>query len=164
MRGEREGRDVVRSIAFVVPGQPMSQPRARFARMGGHVRTYDPKEAVAYKDTVRGAFMGEQALSGWKRIEEGSISLEVIARFERPVSKCSKKVPRGAEWMAGGKDADNVAKIIMDALNHVAWKDDRLVAHLRVFKVMCAQGQAPSVTVTIEEITGGDPFAGCGHS
>lgn len=137
-------------ITFVVEGQPMSQPRARFARIGGHVRTYDPKEAIAYKDSVRAAFMVARATQNFERIAEGPIRVSIVARFERPKGKCSAKAPRPLEWLAGGKDVDNIAKIVLDALNSMAWTDDRQVASLEVRKHISPQGEAPYLFVSIQ--------------
>ena len=46
-------------------------------------------------------------------------------------------------------DADNVAKIILDGLNHIAWDDDTQVVDMMVIK---RYSEEPFVAVIIEEI------------
>ena len=46
-------------------------------------------------------------------------------------------------------DADNVAKIILDGLNHIAWDDDTQVVDMMVTK---RYSDEPMVSVIIEEI------------
>jgi Holliday junction resolvase RusA-like endonuclease len=49
-------------------------------------------------------------------------------------------------------DADNIAKIILDALNGVAYTDDTQVINLLVQK---RYGEAPEVKVEITEVNNG---------
>lgn len=140
------------AITFTVEGQPMAQQRAGRKRIGNFIHTFDPKQSASYKDTVRLCFAEARGRTVFKRIEEGPVRLIIVARFDRPASKCSKRERKPEEWMEGGKDGDNIAKIIQDALNYIAWKDDRQVADLQVRKYLCAQGTAPSVEIWIESI------------
>lgn len=157
------------AITFSIPGQPMAQQRAGRKSVGAFIRTFDPPQSASYKDTVRTCYADSRARSTFKRVEEGPVRLIIVARFDRPASKCSKRTPKPEEWMEGGKDGDNIAKIIQDALNHIAWKDDRQVADLHVRKYLCAQGVAPFVEVWIQSIEAHDvpPYSilgdGCGH-
>jgi Holliday junction resolvase RusA-like endonuclease len=48
-------------------------------------------------------------------------------------------------------DLDNVAKLILDALNGVAWHDDNQIARLTISKVY---GKKPHTDVEIETIEG----------
>lgn len=141
-------------INFFIPGQPMAQQRAGRKRVGNFIRTFDPPQSASYKDTIRTCYAEARGkpTCAFKRIESGPVRLIVVARFERPASKCSKRSPRLEEWMEGGKDGDNIAKIVQDALNHIAWKDDRQIADLKVRKYICAQGNPPYVEVWIEPI------------
>ena len=46
-------------------------------------------------------------------------------------------------------DADNVAKIVLDGLNKVAWEDDTQVVEMMVIK---RYAEEPLVAVIVEEI------------
>lgn len=75
-----------------------------------------------------------------------------IWAYQKPPKK-SKKV---VEDMLNGKilptkkpDADNIAKIILDGLNKVAWEDDTQVVELMIVKRYATE---PMVAVMVKEI------------
>lgn len=131
---------------FVVPGPPVAQGRPRFSARGGFVRAYDPAKSRSYKAVVSDCLVRALAESGQERIDDGPIGVNIEAYFERPKSKCSK-IPRGLELQASRPDAENIAKIILDAANGIAWRDDAQVARLTVAKFIAAQGDSPRVVV-----------------
>lgn len=132
--------------SFVVPGDPVAQGRPRFSVRGGFARVYDPAKSRSYKAVARDCLIRALAESGHGRIDDGPIGVSVEAYFERPKSKCSK-IPRGLERQASRPDAENVAKIILDAANGIAWRDDAQVSKLTVSKFIVRQGDAPRVVV-----------------
>jgi len=96
-------------IRFTVPGEPFSKQRPRVTRNG----TYTPKETVQAERAVRAAF-GDAGLATMATDTEHAFHLRVVSyRYERY-----------------GRDADNLAKTIMDALNHLVWADDSQVENL----------------------------------
>lgn len=138
-------------MIFTVFGQPAAQPRVRFARRGRFVHAYDPAPAVSYK---------AQVLAEWRsipgdrqQIADGPIAVTIDAFFLRPKSRTRKKPPLPLdEPMPWGKDCDNIAKIILDALNGWAWRDDCQVTTLTVRKWMAAQEAGPRVRVEYEAL------------
>lgn len=92
---------------------------------------------------------------------EGELRAEIIATFEIPKSYSKKKkeelLPGSVEidgLQTGGKgythkpDCDNIAKIILDALNGLAYKDDSQITALLIFK---EYGEQAKVSVEVEE-------------
>ena len=80
------------------------------------------------------------------------VSVYIEAVFPVPKSKSRKD----REEMLAGRvlptkkpDADNIAKIVCDALNSVAWMDDAQVAVLRVSKLY---GETGHMRVVIREV------------
>lgn len=68
---------------------------------------------------------------------EGAIAANIVAVYKMPESASKKR----RELMASGimkpckkPDADNVAKIVLDSLNGIAYKDDSQVVYLSVQK------------------------------
>lgn len=96
-------------VTFTVPGEPFSKQRARVTKNG----TYTPKPTVLAERRVREAFTE----AGWATMATdltSAFSLRVVSyRYERYQ-----------------RDADNLAKTIMDALNHLVWGDDHQVENL----------------------------------
>lgn len=112
-----------RTIEFTIPGDAVP-----FARAGGgkNVPRFTPKKQRGAMGTVK--LFCQQAMRGGAPIE-GPVELSVCAYYLRPKSR------RGAgEWKASRPDADNISKLIKDALNTVAWRDDAQVASLHVWK------------------------------
>ena len=71
------------------------------------------------------------------RYLEGSIKALIIAYYKIPKSYSKKRVQAirdGLEKPTKKPDADNIAKIILDSLNGIAYKDDSQIVELRVIK------------------------------
>lgn len=133
---------------FVVLGEPQSKGRPRFARMGNFVRSYTPDETVQYETLVKLSY--QQA--GLEKLS-GAIRAEIRAFFPIPKSVSKKK----HEQMASGKirpitvrkDLDNICKAVLDALNNIAYDDDRQVVELLAYKFY---SEVPKAVVILEEI------------
>lgn len=114
----------LRSIAFVIPGEAVP-----FARAGGgkNVPRFTPKRQRDAMGVVKLFCQRAMAAAGAAPIE-GAIDLSISAFYLRPKSR------RGARWKTSRPDADNLSKLIKDALNTVAWRDDAQVCSLHVWK------------------------------
>lgn len=132
---------------FEIEGKPVGKGRPRFRRMGNFVQTYTPTATADYEKLVRLRF---QNAGG--QITDKPVRVGITAFFAPP--KSTKKKQK-AEMLANlvlptkKPDCDNVAKIILDALNQVAYKDDAQVIELFVKKRYAAEAK---VFVHIEEI------------
>ena len=74
-----------------------------------------------------------------------AILCRITAYWEWPRSQWRKREPRSEVLHPAGPDADNIAKLVLDACNGIVYLDDRQVAHLEVQKLRAAQG-APART------------------
>ena len=80
------------------------------------------------------------------------LSVRVDALFSRPKRLLRAKDPDHAIPMVGPPDADNVGKLVLDALVLGGWlADDRTIWCLQIVKRYVPRGQAASVTVRITE-------------
>lgn len=135
---------------FEIPGQPMGKQRPKFSTAGGFVKTYTPKETVSYENLVK--LMFQQKFGSDSIPKESMIRAKVQAFYSIPKSTSKKKT---IEMLDGyvrpikKPDTDNVAKIILDSLNGIAFHDDAQVVELTVEKWY---SENPSVKVFIEEI------------
>ncbi len=118
-------------IFFSIPGEPKGKGRPRFSRKGKFVKIYTPEETTNYEDHVRNEY--RKAAHG--QIFTGEVHMEIDCYFSIPKSTSKKKTA----LMVSGEirptkkpDADNVAKIVADALNNVAYKDDTQIVELIV--------------------------------
>ena len=112
-------------IHFSIPGKAVGKGRPRFAN--GHA--YTPETTKEYEDLVRAVFLAEHG----KKVEGEAVFVEISVLTEPPKSISKKKREELLKGYPMKKpDLDNVAKIILDALNGVAWKDDAQVVDLKV--------------------------------
>lgn len=146
-------------IDFVIPGEPRGKERpqgkAVQAKNGKYtVLVYTPKQTKEQEKMIRTAFM-LQCGGTWTKAEKG-VPCAVHIRSGYPIPKSTPKWKK--ELMLAGKilptvkpDADNVEKIILDALNGVAYEDDAQVVMLTISKVYM---EYPETTVIIQEMRG----------
>lgn len=111
-------------------------------------RAYTPGKTKSYEYLVRQLFLDKYP--NFKPIE-GRINITIWAYFEVPKSTSKKKE---LEMLSGEispvkkPDWDNIGKIISDALNKFAFKDDAQIVDARVVK---EYSKTPKVIVKISE-------------
>lgn len=116
-------------IEFEVPGKPFGKQRART----GKGFAYTPKETVNYENLVKLMYMQTKG----EMIDEKPVWMEIEAYYDIPKSytKGKKQAARHNIIRPTKKpDMDNIAKIILDALNSLAYKDDSQVVNLSLQK------------------------------
>jgi Holliday junction resolvase RusA-like endonuclease len=142
-------------LTFTIRALPIAQPRQRVrvvrTKVGrtfaqNYTPTRDPVNAfkASLQQAAAEVFPGpllDRPLAG-----------ELLFVFPRPANLVWKKRAMPRQWHGKRPDAENVAKAVMDALTNVVWKDDAQVAQLLLRKVYAAGEEAPSVTVSVEEL------------
>lgn len=140
-------------IIFVVPGEPVGKGRPRFYRRGNGVGTYTPDKTIEYEARIQHAFVRGVISGNCPTFPEGvPLRMEIMAVFGIPksASKIKTKNMQEATIRPTKKpDADNIAKIVADALNGIAYKDDTQLVEIEVRKVY---GEQPRITVNLERI------------
>lgn len=113
---------------FIVDGKPQGKQRPRFSRISKTV--YTPNKTAKYEKQIAKAYTG----SGGKRIPVGCyVSVTVHAYFPIPKSYSQKKREDCFERRLRPDkkpDMDNILKVVLDALNEVAYEDDKQVVEL----------------------------------
>lgn len=123
------------SISFIIPGLPKGKGRPKFARMGNFVKTYTPKDTVNYENLVKMMFLDSASKTGWTKPDrEEPLACRITCLFPKPQS-WSKKKALSAIKHTKKPDCDNIGKVILDALNAIAFEDDSQVSMLHVEKV-----------------------------
>lgn len=135
---------------FEVPGTPRGKQRPRVVRQNGRTISFTPDQTVQYENLVRWCY---KTAENSKRFPD-DMPLKVIinAYYEIPKSASKKKRAQmidGELRPTKKPDADNIAKIICDALNGIAYRDDAQVVTCIINK---RYSEEPSVSVEIEEI------------
>lgn len=158
---EPEARPAPRRVSFVVPAEtrdkkgrligPQTWQRAGI-RNGQHFTAKATREA---KGVTRDA--AERVLGGAPPLT-GPLSARILFVF--PALGGGPKAGRPREWKATRPDSDNLAKLVLDAVNEVAFGDDGQVARLVAEKVHGATGEPPRTEVVVEQLAGPPPGAG----
>lgn len=133
-------------IEFTVYGKPKGKGRPRFSRNG---HAYTPDDTRDYEEEVRIAFI---AAGGRVIANDDPVAITISAYYPIPKSarKSIQAQMRDNVLLPMVKpDWDNVGKIICDALNGVAWKDDTQIVNAIVQKWY---DDNPRVIVRIERL------------
>lgn len=135
-------------IVFEIPGQPVPQPRQRFAKRGKFVQAYtEPGHDIhAYRQAI-----SLMAKATGRRMT-GAAGLEVEAVFARPPSHWRKHDlrPGVPAWPRG--DGDNLLKGVADAITDSGlWRDDDQVVVWKIRKRYAARSEPPRTVIRITE-------------
>lgn len=148
-------------LEVTIPGPPVAQGRGKVGKWKSKdgregVTVRDPTKSRNWKATAQGHMqvVAAQALEGVERWDPASpLLLTIKAVFPCPASQYRKTTPVPRRRACGSRnDCDNLAKAVMDAGNGVLWLDDGQIAVLHVEKWIGAQGEAPYVKLTVEEL------------
>lgn len=133
-------------INFTIPGKPMGKQRPRVTRTG---HTYTPKETTQYENLVVMAFQDAAKPQGFIPTDKPlcmymSILMPIPASWSK---KKHDKAKNGHLRPMVKPDFDNVVKIVSDALNGIAYRDDSQIVDAHIHKYYA---ENPRVAVTLE--------------
>lgn len=135
-------------ISFTVSGEPFGKQRPRHNLFSN--TTYTPAET---KQRERDIVIAYRAQCGGLRFPAGSyISLHVIAFMKIPAStsKTKRKLMLDGTIRPTVKpDWDNIGKLVADALNDVAYDDDKCIVDAHVSKFY---SETPKIQVILQSI------------
>lgn len=142
-----------------IPGEPHGKGRPRFTKAG---HTYTPQTTRCYEEKVKmeykikyagGMYYGRNIHPGGLYFSKNiPLEAEIIAYFSMPKNASKKRhtaMKRGLIRPTKKPDVDNIAKIVLDALNCLAYYDDSQVISCRIRKYY---SEKPRVEVTIREV------------
>lgn len=144
------------AISFTIPGNPVGKGRPKFSRQGGHIRTYTPEKTASYEALVRREY-ARQCKGIQSYPKDTALAVYICAYSAIPKSASRRKAAamlRGEIRPTKKPDADNIAKIICDALNGLAYHDDAQIAELHIEKHYAEQ---PRVRVAVCPVEGAEP-------
>lgn len=131
----------MRIAVFQVPGKPQGKARARtyYNKELGRSTSYTPENTVLYENLIKSQYL---AKCNGIYFESGTpVAVQIIARFVPPKSASKKRALQmleGKELPLKKPDVDNIVKVVADALNGVAYRDDTQIASVTAKKVYSA--------------------------
>ena len=135
-------------VEFEIVGEIMTKQRPRATVIGGHARVYTPTTTTNYENYIKTIFQNKypNASFGSKplRVEirchfKASAELEKVAGYDVHRIPCKKH-----------KDLDNVAKIVLDSLNGIAFDDDKQIIGLTCSKVYTDEQESIYVSISVD--------------
>lgn len=145
----------MKEIVFSVPGEPQGKARARVVRLkNGMTSSFTPEKTVNYENLIKLCF--QEAAGQDFAPMTGIFHLEITACFAPPNTwpkarshLALNSIPRIVR-PTKKPDLDNIAKIVCDSLNGIAYRDDSAIVQMRISKFYDTR---PRVDVVIRDIT-----------
>lgn len=137
-------------MTFSIPGAPQGKARPKVVRNGTFSRAYTPEKTVNYEALVKLSY--QQAAGGLFLGAGVPVRVRIDAYYDTPKSESKKKLRNmlaGLLFPTKKPDWDNIGKIVCDALNGIAWKDDAQIVDGHVLK---HYSEVPRTDVLIEEV------------
>ena len=137
-------------MKFEVLGQPQGKQRVKATVRGGFAKVYTPADTISYENKIYSAYIQAQEQLTNKLWDE-PLKITLTAFYSIPKSFSKKKV---AAALAGlirplvKPDIDNIVKVVCDALNSVAYHDDKQIIKIVTEKFYSNE---PKLVIEIEE-------------
>lgn len=139
---------MIEEITFTIRGEPTGKGRPIVPKSG---HAFTPAKTRSYENLVKMEYQHQQ--KGFRFGDTAMLEAEINAFYSIPQSASKKKKEEMREGQirpAKKPDCDNVAKIVLDALNKLAYRDDAQIVDCIIRKWYTDD---PRVTVTIREAT-----------
>lgn len=120
-------------LNFIIPGEPKGKGRPRLGRSG---HAYTPHETAAYENLVKMCFRGKHP-DHVPIASDIPVECTILAFYGIPKSVSKKKHSQMLDDVIRPlkkPDADNIIKIICDALNGIAYHDDAQIVKVTFIK------------------------------
>ena len=127
-------------ITFSVPGPPQGKARARTVRTKkGESISYTPARTEYYEYRILNAFLFEAGNPRELVFAKGVQVRIRITAYYKPAARTTKKdmikIQNGEKFPTRKPDVDNITKVVLDALNKVAYHDDSQVIEITARKL-----------------------------
>ena len=137
-------------VKFTVLGEPTGKGRPRFAREGPYVKTYTPEQTISYENLIQLEYRRQCRNH---KFEDGTpLDVRILAYYGIPKSKSKKMQKQMEEHIVRPTkkpDADNIIKVVLDALNKVAYHDDTQIVDLQIRRFY---SRDPKILITIQDV------------
>ena len=114
----------------VVEGKIKGKARPRFNTKTG--KAFTPGDTITYENWIKCCYQEQDG-----KFIDGPVKARIEVYHKIPKSYTKKRVQairNGLEMPLKKPDSDNIAKIVLDSLNKIAFDDDAQVVELTVIK------------------------------
>ncbi len=132
--------------SFEIKEKAIGKQRPRYSSKTR--KMYTPTKTSSFEEKVKWAFKSKYNIE--TELSTKPFKAKIIAMFRPPesISKNKKEELLYSEYTKK-PDADNIAKIVLDSLNGLAYKDDNQISELLVLKHYSDENK---IIVELEEI------------
>lgn len=121
-----------KKIWFSVPGKIVGKGRPRFTIKGGFAKVYTPKKTKDYEDKIA---LNYRKVSNYKSNKALRLKIFAYRKIPKSTTKKLKQWLLEKVFLCTVKpDIDNIIKVVLDALNNVAYNDDIQVCQLVIMR------------------------------
>lgn len=128
----------------------VTKARPRSAIKNGKIMVYSKEESVIYENLIRMEWQNQT--NNFKFESDAPIHADIVATF-KPSNENKKLIDKDSRYTLGcviRKDLDNIAKTVLDALNGIAYDDDKQIVSLTVGKRYCVGNESEHITVWLQ--------------
>lgn len=129
-------------VRFSVLGEPRGKGRPQFTTRGGYAKAITPEATVSYENLIMIEYRRQCGTKKFR--DDDMIGIRIVAYYGIPKSISKKKrleMLDGIIRPTKKPDNDNIVKVVEDALNNVAYKDDKNIVDCVVQKYYSEQPQ-----------------------
>ena len=119
LKAQQRRNSVAKSYRFTIPVRPKSKGRPRVTSKNGKQWAYTPKSTRDWEETVRHYYKGPKF--------EGPVSMSIVLSTKRAIVTVTAMDVEPSPLRG---DISNYVKGIEDALNGIAYDDDRQIHRL----------------------------------
>ena len=130
----------------IVTGKIKGKARPRFNTKTG--RAFTPGDTITYENWIKCCYQEQDG-----RFIDGPVKARIEVYYKIPKSYTKKRIQAirdGLEMPLKKPDSDNIAKIVLDSLNKLAFDDDAQVVEFTVIKTWTEEQER--IEFELEEI------------
>ena len=135
-------------ITFTIPGPAVGKGRPKAARRGNFITMYTPEKTASYESMVK--VLAQDAMNG-EPPTKSPCTLIMTIEVSVPASWSDKKTKlalSGLIFPTTKPDLDNVLKTVCDAMNGIAYDDDKQIVYCIIRKNYSV---TPKVVVHVQD-------------
>ena len=140
------------NLDFTIKGKVIAKQSMKIGRYG---IKYTPREVKDYASLVQKSFLAKYPMWTYRYYDDVGLRVYISVYKSIPKSYSKKKTKEASVNYirpTSKPDCDNIIKIICDALNLVAYKDDKQIVECSCIKRYATD--IPCVDVFVEELDG----------
>lgn len=127
----------MKAITFTIFGEVKGKMRPKATAFGGHARVYTPSAQIKNENWIKMEYLKVAEKQRFDGFGDAPIKVEINHHVVIPESFSKKKRTQAIKkeiYPTKKPDADNLAKTVLDALNGVAFSDDKNIVELVITK------------------------------